>query len=275
MSCAEFRERFEPGEGRDGHTLVCPRCREWAERQRRAINATGRLASALAMAGARPDLEAELRAAFRRARAEPRAQGRRWTRIPLAAAACVLLAVAGVWLRASLGQRPQGSEPQGAAAPAPRSAQAGLLRERPPTRVVGGLATVGARRPRARTPAPALPPRRPSSAVGADPPEQRTAVLSDLEKAQMVVVTPSVDVPPKPTPGPTGESDAREFYSLLGEPDPSVVDSGQIVRVQLRGDALGATGLTGPTDVWGRVEAEVLVGPDGVARGIRIARPRR
>jgi hypothetical protein len=71
--------------------------------------------------------------------------------------------------------------------------------------------------------------------------------------------------------------DTRAFYPLRPEPDPSLVDSGQVVRVQLRGDVLRAAGLSlSPAPGSGdRIEAEVLVGPDGIARGIRLARPRR
>jgi hypothetical protein len=70
---------------------------------------------------------------------------------------------------------------------------------------------------------------------------------------------------------------AREqsFYPLLPDREPSAIESGQIVRVQLRPDVLSAAGLASRAPGSGPVEAEVLMGPDGVALGIRLARPKR
>ena len=71
-------------------------------------------------------------------------------------------------------------------------------------------------------------------------------------------------------------ADADGFYPLLPDAPRATLESGQIVRVQLRPDVLDAAGLPRrAVPAQGPVEAEVLVGPDGVARGIRLARPVR
>jgi hypothetical protein len=70
---------------------------------------------------------------------------------------------------------------------------------------------------------------------------------------------------------------AREqsFYPLLPDREPSALESGQIVRVQVRPEVLSAAGLSSRTSGTAPVEAEVLMGPDGVALGIRLPRPKR
>jgi len=75
--------------------------------------------------------------------------------------------------------------------------------------------------------------------------------------------------------GPGSYGDDRRFHALVPGAEPSALESGQIVRVQLRADVLEAVGLPARSPAGEPVEAEVLVGPDGVARGIRLAGPRR
>jgi hypothetical protein len=67
----------------------------------------------------------------------------------------------------------------------------------------------------------------------------------------------------------------RGFYALVPGLEAASLESGQIVRVELRQDLLEAAGLPPRIMPHDPVEAEVLVGPDGVARGIRLAGPRR
>jgi hypothetical protein len=75
--------------------------------------------------------------------------------------------------------------------------------------------------------------------------------------------------------GSGSDADDRRFYPLVPGAEPAALESGQIVRVQLRPDVLEAVGLPARGAAGEPVEAEVLVGPDGVARGIRLAGPRR
>jgi hypothetical protein len=91
-------------------------------------------------------------------------------------------------------------------------------------------------------------------------------------------VDPGEAIRPAVADNTTEHADAGAFIPLLTEPEPSVIESGQIVRVQLSEDELRAAKLPTPlgsASPTGRIEAEVLVGPDGVARGIRRARPRQ
>lgn len=293
MSCAAFRERRDRGGAADAHGDTCPSCREWLGRQRRAQAALARLAGTLDGAGAPPRVEEELRRAFRE-KFEPGAAlapvaapapAAVWTlrpqRLPWAiavVAACLVVAIAVVLVR----KGPAGATRSVAnARPAPTT---GVVA---PSDAAGAHATLGAKpvsRPEAAAPA---------AAEDATPPPGAVTPVEPARAAAFAPVDPlrAATVSIADTAGPAREADAsvsasataatpdspdtRAFYPLRPEPDPSLVDSGQVVRVQLRDDVLRAAGLSPEQGSGERVEAEVLVGPDGVARGIRLARPRR
>jgi hypothetical protein len=220
-----------------------------------------------------------------------------------AVAACLVVAIAVVLVR----KGPAGATRSVAnARPAPTT---GVVA---PSEAAGALATLGAKpasRPEAAASSAAAAPRVPPSRSKRRPPSATPAALAATEDAAPPpgAVTPveparvAASAPVGPlraatasvadTAGPAREADAsvsasataatpdspdtRAFYPLRPEPDPSLVDSGQVVRVQLRDDVLRAAGLSPEPGSGERVEAEVLVGPDGIARGIRLARPRR
>jgi hypothetical protein len=125
--------------------------------------------------------------------------------------------------------------------------------------------------PSGERPHPGVESSEPSSAAKSPSSQAVSAILAQASDKSGPVAsspTPVTGIEPE-------EADPRAFYPLVAEPDPSLVDSGQVVRVQLRGDAIRAAGLPTVPGLGERVEAEVLFGPDGVARGIRMARPRR
>jgi hypothetical protein len=151
-----------------------------------------------------------------------------------------------------------------------------------PNEAAGALATPGAK-PASRAEAaaaprvpPSRPKRRPPSATLAatfSPADELRAATSSI--ADSAGPAREADASASATTAAADAPDTRAFYPLRPEPDASLVDSGQVVRVQLRGDVLRAAGLSPAPGSGERIEAEVLVGPDGIARGIRLARPRR
>ncbi len=107
------------------------------------------------------------------------------------------------------------------------------------------------------------------------PPESLRTVAADDFSAANPVSPAGASQAPVAAPLQDAYADDHAFYPLVADPESGPLESGQIVRVQLRSDVLDAAGLA-PRGVGSElVEAEVLVGPDGVARGIRLARPRR
>jgi hypothetical protein len=66
---------------------------------------------------------------------------------------------------------------------------------------------------------------------------------------------------------------ATEFFPLLEGRDLDSMENGRIVRIELPGSALAAVGLvSGGESSSEPVEAEVVLGPDGLARAIRFVR---
>ena len=125
----------------------------------------------------------------------------------------------------------------------------------------------------------AAPVTRPRSASGeaASPDAVAVAVPASLLPAPLeesaVPLHPARLVEALPQSAP---ADDDGFYPLQPDAGRASLESGQIVRVRLRPDVLDAAGLPPRADgARGPVEAEVLIGPDGVARGIRLARPQR
>lgn len=70
-----------------------------------------------------------------------------------------------------------------------------------------------------------------------------------------------------------GDPDRDEVvFALRPQESPLAMEGGQVVRVRLSGPALRAMGLASGDDLpLGDVEADVLVGYDGVARAVRLA----
>jgi hypothetical protein len=285
VSCAAFRERPDRGGAADAHAHTCPSCRGWLGRQRRAQVALARLAGTFEGEGAPPRVEAALRRAFRE-RFEPAAAEvavfgavprlRRLSWAFASVTACLVVAIALVLVRKG---------PAGATRPV------AFARPAPATRVAAAneapraLATLGARRAlRAEAAsAPRVPPSRPKRRAPSAPPEPPGATFSPADELR--AATSSIadsagpgreaDASASASTAAAGPGDTRAFYPLRPEADASRVDSGQVVRVQLRGDVLRAAGLSPALGSGERIEAEVLVGPDGIARGIRLARPSR
>lgn len=282
MSCAAFRERPLRDGAADAHGHTCPSCRGWLGRQRRAQAALARLAGTLDGTGAPPRVESALRRAFRErfepapaaevAVFAPAPRPRRLSWAVAAVTACLVVAIALVIVR----KGPAGVTRSVAdARPAPATRVA-------PNEATGDLATLGAKpAPRAEAAAaPRVPPSRPKRRPPSAPTAATFAPAEELRAATSRVADSAgpareADASASATPAAADTPDTRAFYPLRAEPDASLVDSGQVIRVQLRGDALRAAGLSPAPGSGERIEAEVLVGPDGIARGIRLARPRR
>lgn len=276
MSCATFRERWDDTGAADAHADACVSCRGWVARQRRARAALSQFAQTLDASSVPPRIEQDLRRAFREAhalRARPVVAvfvPGRWAWALLGAAACAAIATALVRVPAR----------------SPRAAFVVADARRSEPRPVAPLPGV------VRSPWPRPPQARPAVVEGPDGGIRQHLVVASSESsapgtsrsrhavsATLAQASDKSEVVASSAAPVTGvepeEAEPRAFYPLVAEPVPSLVDSGQVVRVQLREDAIRAAGLpTGP-GLGERVEAEVLFGPDGVARGIRIARPRR
>jgi hypothetical protein len=294
MSCSSFRQQWEPAGSQD-HAAACPGCAEWVAGQRRAASAIVHLAARLDRVAAPADREAELRVAFRQARrpsiaAEPRLgllsapPVWRWA---WAASLALALCAAGVFVLVHERPPESGSE---SARERPPAAAPSLPPARSSLPQVAASAG-GARVRRSNPPRPAASAGREAAASDVAPrPEDR---LREVESAVAARVAAAGHEPIQPAPtgaAPTAEpartepqkaapeswarGDERGFRPLPGV-EPADMESGQIVRVQLRPDVLDAAGLPPRPGIKGPVEAEVLVGPDGVARGIRLASPRR
>jgi hypothetical protein len=261
MSCNAFRREWEPG-GSDAHAASCPVCGEWLAAQRDLASGLSRLAAQLVTAQA-PSHEAELRAAFRGSHrnASRRPLGRfvGWA----AAAGFVGLVVLVMrWPHPSaVGKRTQAVTPAPAIVPP-------AAKPRPssePTRVV-------------RHPGPRTAPGGPSVAAPPpleDPGAEAVAASAPLPAHDRSDPAPEVEVAETDATESARPAREQSFYPLLPDREPSAIESGQIVRVQLRPDVLSAAGLASRAPGSGPVEAEVLMGPDGVALGIRLARPKR
>jgi hypothetical protein len=267
MSCSLFRRRWEPG-GPEDHASACSACAEWLADQRRAASALAHLAVRLDDATRPAEREPELRAAFREARrpaAEPRQ--RSWAFLLVAAAACLVAAVGFALF-------PTAPSP-GVAPSAPARASIRAVASASPATAAAPSRTTNPRAGKARASSPSthainavptLPPKVPADSAG-------SARLSSLDESAPQHPARLAEAPAS-VPGATADADG--FYPLLPDAPRATLESGQIVRVQLRPDVLDAAGLPRrEVPAQGPVEAEVLVGPDGVARGIRLARPGR
>jgi hypothetical protein len=263
MSCAAFRREWEPS-GCETHAASCSACGEWLSTQRGLSSGLFGLAAQLAAAEP-PSREGELRAAFRGSRGDaPRRPPLRWWLGWAAAAGVVgLVALVVRWPGSSaFGKRTQAQAPavvSPSAKPRPSSQPTRIVRHaapRPAPRVSGA-------------PAP-LPPLdgAPAEAAAASP----SSPSEDASEHASEVALAEGDSTEAGLPGAPRE---QSFYPLGPDREPSAIESGQIVRVQLRPDVLSAAGLRSRTPGPGPVEAEVLMGPDGVALGIRLAKPKR
>jgi hypothetical protein len=271
VSCAAFRASWRSC-GSAPHERSCPACAEWAAGQRRASSSLARLAAFLDQQQP-ADRERALRAAFRsrQSGAQP-AREWRWAWV---AAAAGLTAAAVVLMVAARGPA------RSAAVRVAASVPPALAKEEPPAQSKP-QARHSARRaqPRARTaessPVPLPVPPAAAAEIAAAALAAAEAVLEVQSTAQGG--RSPVELGPVPGDEPQAQSasaDDRRFRPLLPSQAPVHPEDGQIVRVQLRVDVLDAAGVAHGDSAAGPLEAEVLVGRDGVARGVRLARPRR
>jgi hypothetical protein len=270
MSCSAFRKGWEIG-GPEGHAASCATCAEWVAGQRRAATALAHLAAGLDGTVLSDDREPALRAAFRQARRPaPEPPVRRWLWTVAATAACFIVA-AMVVPRGRPGAAPVAQVAAGtgrAKAPAP------AVRKHSPR-------STAAARPSTRPPVPPThqdaPPREAPPAAPESEPPPVSAITTPAEP----LPAEPVEEPGRATPATLADasaerapgSDDRDFHPLVPGLEAAALESGQILRVQLRSDMLEAAGLPPRGGLRDPVEAEVLVGPDGVARGIRLAGP--
>jgi hypothetical protein len=248
-------------------------CAEWLAGQRRAASALAHLAARLDDATRPAEREPELRAAFRQARrpaAGPRQ--RTWAFVFVAAAACLVAAVGFASRRTA----PSSSSGATTSTLAPASAPVHVAAASAPTATAAAPSrTRSVRGGQARASSPS------ARAVAVVSTHPATAPDDPKESPQLSSFDESAPLHPAqlaeaPASATGATADADGFYPLLPDASRAPLESGQIVRVQLRPDVLDAAGLPRrAVPAQGPVEAEVLVGPDGVARGIRLARPGR
>ena len=262
MSCAVFRRRWEPGVSED-HVAACPACAEWLAGQRRAVSALAHLGEALDATVRPAERERELRSAFRGAQ-RPSAS-RWWYDWRLAVvSACLIAGAVGFSLRVPAPTaRATARSTTGSSAPAPAHAKAATHFPGPAPQTGSAARAVAERRPQpGRAPAPAVSAKvQEEPATAFLPPASESTPLHPAQLAESPLLGPGAD-------------DPSGFYPLQPDAPRATLESGQIVRVQLRPDVLESAGLPrSAVPAQGPVEAEVLVGPDGVARGIRLAKP--
>lgn len=174
-------------------------------------------------------LEARLVKAFRAEHTPPPVFPRRWLWVPAAAAACVLAALG--W-RMTAGKAPVVEAP--------------VLRvQNEPKRIAKSLAPP--ERNNASTPL--------AHARGSETSTKLEGFVPSHDRKG--VVRNVFQQPPR----------AGEFFEIPYAPALSDYDSGQVVRVNLRGSSVWRLGVPVLTD---KVQADVLVGDDGIARAIRL-----
>jgi hypothetical protein len=108
-----------------------------------------------------------------------------------------------------------------------------------------------------------------SSSPVDSPPAQGT--VDAIRKPRLVAPQTHRKKTSPATPETLAQSTAREFMPLTYLADATAMDTGTVIRVQLSRSALVSLGL--PTNIENSrdsVEAEVVVGDDGVARAIRL-----
>ncbi len=270
MSCSAFRKGWEI-DGPEGHAASCATCAEWVAGQRRAAAALAHLAAGLDDTVVSDDREPALRTAFRLARRTPsEPPGRRWLWTLAATAACFLVAVIVV---------PRGRP--GAAPVVQVAAGTGRAKAPAPAARKQSPRSTAAARPSARPQAPPTHHDAPPREAPAAAPEGEPAPVHAITTAAEPLPVEPVEEPGRATPATLADasaerapgSDDRDFHALVPGLEAAALESGQILRVQLRSDMLEAAGLPPRGGLRDPVEAEVLVGPDGVARGIRLAGP--
>jgi hypothetical protein len=218
------------------HLLVCRRCAERFEREWRLTAQLRALADATPASARSDEIANALAAAFTAHHAEARRAGRTafgWP-VRFAAAAGIVLAVAGWWAIASLRNESSARQASQAADRNPVAQKA----PQPPA-PVGGPATSAAVAPETPTPA-------------------RTTRVQARRPARAIQARQE-------------EEEVAEFLPLPLAAGLPRFESGRIVRVELPVSSLPALGLNIAPDMARRpIEADVLVGQDGEARAIRL-----
>jgi len=228
------------------HTAGCVRCAARLAEERALIAGVRAVVAEIAKEGAPARVEAALLAAFREqaaaavtpaVRPMPTRSGR-WPRWVLVAAATVILVLIPVlaifWQQSG---SPNQKKEVAAGSPTPSTTASG------PREPMPKLADQTIDRDEERTPRRVA--QRPRSRMRHSP---RQRSLSEVEVA-------------------------TDFFPLMEGDDLDGLESGQVVRVKLPGSALIAVGLPIDAEMASApVKADVVLGPDGLARAIRFVR---
>jgi hypothetical protein len=259
MKCSTFRKAWEPGLS-DPHALACGACGEWVATQRDLRSSLARLAARVGAAEA-PGREAELRAAFRASHGtvSPRPQLGWFLGWAAAASFAAFVALVVSVSSPSLPRQQAHARP---VSPAPAASPSAKPRSTSEPAKQAGRATTRS--------APATP-----EESGSVPQAPAAPAAAPEAVAPRVHEPPEVEVADAASVEDGPSRSEQSFYPLVPGRETSAIESGQIVRVQLRPDVLSAAGLPSRTLGSSPVEAEVLMGPDGVAVGIRLPRPKR
>ncbi len=262
MNCMEFRQRLA---GRphvsdfgdcEEHASECPQCGRILEAERRMADALIALKSDAASAGASPSLESRVLAEFRNHRHDSRA---RWfilspSYLRFAFAAAVVVAAGLVAMQ--IVRKPEDQ--------ATARIENAAIRRGTPARTEAEPPAKAEHEPDAVTAARRQAPGRPASAKNVHRAALRPEGRSDEPRAAV----PRYDRRMR-------TYEATEFFPAmrLGTYDSS--SDLQLVRVPVSRSALEAFGLAAdPRFVNAPVKADVLIGPDGLARAVRFVRER-
>jgi hypothetical protein len=110
-----------------------------------------------------------------------------------------------------------------------------------------------------------------TDAQPARPPRARRSLAAWWPAAALLLLSTGLLWPLARTPRFLPEQGDDEFVALPTAASLPELESGRIVRVELPVSALPAYGLAIIADTRGAIEADLLVGQDGVPRAIRLA----
>ena len=259
------------------HLAACPRCSAELERERRVTASLAALAGSVEDGGIpgvmpamhlMPTMEARLRAAFRehwRDRAHHRTNPSRpvfelAARKPslwVAGAAAIIVVSLGV----ALGFVLTGRQPSGALVESPVTPTAALANPQGAAPVpipavrraeIAGLnpSATDAARPFGRRPVNDLP------SADATPVGSQAATASPVAEQAVLQRPPQV---------------SSEFVPLFYGGDPQLLEAGQVWRVEMPRGALQSVGMPVVEESRaGRIQVDILLGEDGIARAIRL-----
>ena len=255
------------------HLAACPRCSAELERERRVTASLAALAGSVEDGGIpgvmpamhlMPTMEARLRAAFRehwRDRANRRRPvfelAARKPSLWVAGAAAIIVVSLGV----ALGFVLTGRQPSGAPVESPVTPTAALANPQGAAPVpipavrraeIAGLnpSATDAARPFGRRPVNDLP------SADATPVGSPAATASPVAEQAVLQRPPQV---------------SSEFVPLFYGGDPQLLEAGQVWRVEMPRGALQSVGMPVVEESRaGRIQVDILLGEDGIARAIRL-----